>query len=86
MDIRAYDPEVDFDGIARIWKEIGWIESGSDDQEKALKVFAEQYDGLVAIIDDSHGVLSLDLDESSYEWRFIDVYGNVRDAGTDSCN
>jgi hypothetical protein len=53
VDIRAYDPNRDFDGIARVWREVGWIDAGDDDEAHALKVFAEQYDGLVAIIDGS---------------------------------
>lgn len=53
MEIRNYNPETDFDGVARIWREIGWIESGNENHEKALGLFAEQYDSLVAIVDGS---------------------------------
>ena len=53
MEIRAYNPEKDFDGVARMWREIGWVDAGDENQEKGLKVFAEQYDSLVAIIDGS---------------------------------
>jgi len=53
VEIRNYNPETDFDGVARIWREIGWIESGNENHEKALGLFAEQYDSLVAIVDGS---------------------------------
>ena len=53
MEIRNYNPETDFDGVARIWREIGWIDSDSEKQDKALRLFAEQFDALVAIIDGS---------------------------------
>jgi hypothetical protein len=53
VEIRSYNPETDFDGVARIWREIGWIESGNENQDKGLELFAEQYDSLVAIVDGS---------------------------------
>jgi hypothetical protein len=53
MEIRAYDHEADFAGVARIWREIGWIDAGNDDHEKALGIFAEQFDGVVADVDGS---------------------------------
>ena len=53
MKIRAYNPETDFDGLVRVWREVGWVEAGSEDQEKGLKVFAEQFSGLIAEIDGS---------------------------------
>lgn len=53
MDIRAYDSEKDLVGVQRIWREVGWIDAGDDDQAKALEAFAAEYDGLVAEIDGS---------------------------------
>ncbi|MDJ0952068.1 MAG: sterol carrier protein domain-containing protein [Acidimicrobiia bacterium] len=53
MEIRAYDPETDFAGVARMWREIGWLDAGEEKQEQGLKVFAEQFDSLVAVIDGS---------------------------------
>ena len=53
MEIRKYNPETDFDGVARVWREIGWIESGSENQERGLKLFAEQFYSLVAVVDGS---------------------------------
>ena len=51
MEIRVYDHSRDFAAVARIWREIGWVEKGNDRQEAGLKAFAEQYTGLVAEID-----------------------------------
>ena len=51
MKLRSYDPDGDFDAVLRIWREVGWIESGNDAYVEGLRVFAEQYDGLVAEID-----------------------------------
>ncbi len=48
METRAYDPDLDFDAVARIWREVGWIDAGDDKHEEGLRVFAEQYTGLVA--------------------------------------
>ncbi len=53
MEIRAYNPETDFEGVARIWREIGWIDAGDEKQDKALRLFCEQFNSLVAVIDDS---------------------------------
>ncbi len=53
MEIRTYNPDTDLDGVARIWREIGWLDAGDESQEKGLKVFAEQYEALVAVIDGS---------------------------------
>jgi len=53
VEIRAYNHETDFAGVARIWREIGWVEAGNADQEEALGIFAEQYDGMVAVDDGS---------------------------------
>ncbi len=53
MDIRPYNRETDFEGVARIWREIGWIDAGNDDQEEALKLFANDFDGVVAELDGS---------------------------------
>jgi hypothetical protein len=53
VDIRPYDGERDFDGVARIWREIGWIDAGNDDHEAALQSFTSQFDGLVATVDGS---------------------------------
>jgi hypothetical protein len=53
VEIRQYNPETDFDGVARIWREVGWIEAGNEDQDKGLKIFTDQFDGMVAVIDES---------------------------------
>lgn len=53
MEIRKYNPDTDFAGVARIWREIGWIESNNENQDKGLELFAAQYEALVAIIDGS---------------------------------
>lgn len=53
MEIRAYNSTTDLEGVARIWREVGWVEAGSDDQEKALRLFTEQFDGVVAVDDGS---------------------------------
>lgn len=41
--------------------------------------------GSEVLIDDSHGVLVLDLGTSWYQWQFLDTDGAVRDAGSRSC-
>ncbi len=51
MNIRPYDPEKDFDAVHRIWREVGWLEADSDDQKEGLRLFAAEYEGLVAVID-----------------------------------
>ncbi len=51
MEIRPYNPDTDFDGVARIWREIGWIDAGEEKQEKGLRLFVEQFESLVAVID-----------------------------------
>lgn len=53
MEIRNYDPDRDFDALQRIWREVGWIDAGDDDHAAGLRIFAEQYQGLVAVIDGS---------------------------------
>lgn len=53
MEIRTYDPDQDLEGVARIWTEIGWIDAGAEDEKKGLAAFADQYNALVAIIDDA---------------------------------
>lgn len=53
MEYRAYDHDRDFEGVARIWREIGWIEGGNDKHEEALTLFVGQFDGLVAVVDGS---------------------------------
>ncbi len=53
METRTYEPDTDFDGVARIWREIGWLDAGDEDQEKGLRAFAEQYQGRIAVIDGS---------------------------------
>jgi hypothetical protein len=53
VEIRAYNPATDFESVARIWREIGWIDAGNDGHEQALQVFTEQFDGLVADVDGS---------------------------------
>ncbi len=48
MSIKEYNAERDFQAVARIWKECGWIE---DDKEvAALKDFLEEGDTLVATL------------------------------------
>lgn len=49
--IRQYDPDTDFDAVARIWREVGWFDAGNDDHEKGFRAFAENHTGLVAEID-----------------------------------
>jgi len=51
IDIRPYDPEADFDAVHRIWVEVGWIEADSNDHKEGLRLFASDYEGLVAGID-----------------------------------
>ena len=53
MTIRPYDHERDVDAVLRIWHEVGWIEKGNDDHAEGLKVFADEYKGLVIDLDDS---------------------------------
>jgi 3',5'-cyclic AMP phosphodiesterase CpdA len=38
------------------------------------------------IINDSHGVIALALDESAYAWAFVGVDRTIRDSGTGSCH
>jgi GNAT superfamily N-acetyltransferase len=71
LTTRPYDPEQDFDAVLRIWHEVGWIEKGNDDQTEGLKVFAEQYRGLV-----------VDLDESP-ECYVATGLGSIRHTGSD---
>lgn len=47
-DIRAYDAERDFSAVARIWREIRWIEPG-EDGEKPLTDFLASGDGEVGL-------------------------------------
>lgn len=42
--------------------------------------------GSEIIIDDAHGVLVLDLDDTGYAWQFVDTSAAVRDSGTGSCS
>jgi hypothetical protein len=42
--------------------------------------------GSEVLIDDSHGVLVLDLEELAYTWRFVDTNGGVRDQGSRACH
>lgn len=53
MEVRDYNSSTDLEGVARIWREVGWIEPGSEDQEKALEIFTAQYPGVVAVEDGS---------------------------------
>lgn len=50
MDIRRYDPETDFDAVARIWREVGWID-GSDRQKEGLAAFSSVGHAAVALMD-----------------------------------
>lgn len=49
MSFRDYDAKQDFDAVARIWKECGWIES--EKEVTALKDFLKEGDTLVATLD-----------------------------------
>lgn len=71
MTTRPYNPEQDFDAVLRIWHEVGWIEKGNDDQTEGLRIFAEQYRGLV-----------VDLDGSP-ECYVATGLGTIRHTGTD---
>lgn len=51
MKLRSYESERDLDAVTRIWREVGWIENDNDDHAEGLRVFAEEYVGLVAEID-----------------------------------
>ena len=53
MNIRPYDPSTDLESLQRIWREVGWIDAGDDDHAEGLRIFAEQYEGRVAVIDGS---------------------------------
>jgi hypothetical protein len=53
VEIRAYNPATDLEGVARIWREIGWVEADSDEQLRGLEIFTRQYAGLVAVDDGS---------------------------------
>ena len=53
MRTRPYNPETDYDAVARIWQEIGWVERGNDDQQEGLRCFITDYQGLVAEINGS---------------------------------
>ncbi|HSL82940.1 MAG TPA: GNAT family N-acetyltransferase [Thermoanaerobaculia bacterium] len=50
MDIRPYSHETDFDAVARIWREVGWID-GSDGQKEGLEAFCSVGRGSVALMD-----------------------------------
>ena len=52
MEIRAYNPESDLEGVTRIWREVGWIDA-SDDPDEGLKAFVAGYEALVAVVDGS---------------------------------
>jgi hypothetical protein len=51
MHFRSYNPKTDFDDVARIWQEVGWIERGNDDHQESLKHFVADYAGLVTELD-----------------------------------
>ena len=51
----------------------------------SLRSFGSTAPGSEVRISGAHGVLVLTLAEGSYEWQFVDVDGNVRDSGADSC-
>ena len=53
MSTRPYNPDSDFDAVARIWREVGWIEAGNDDHTEGLRHFTDGYEGLVADLDGS---------------------------------
>ncbi len=42
--------------------------------------------GSEVVIDDSHGVLILDLEPSGYSWQFVDTNGRVQDGGARPCS
>ncbi|UCF10380.1 MAG: GNAT family N-acetyltransferase [Candidatus Bipolaricaulota bacterium] len=48
---RTYDPERDRDGVARVWREVGWIDT--KDHEEAMDVFLEANANRVATVDGS---------------------------------
>ena len=52
-EIRTYDAERDFASVARIWREVRWIDSG-EDAEKPLTTFLEHGDALLQPGDLAH--------------------------------
>lgn len=50
---RAYDAEKDQEAVARIWREVGWIDADSKTDAEALRLFADGYRGIVADLNGS---------------------------------
>jgi hypothetical protein len=50
---RDYDAEKDEDAVARIWREVGWIDGDSESDRRAFGAFARGYRGIVADINGS---------------------------------
>ena len=51
-----------------------------------LRPVSQPRPGSEVIIDDSHGVLILDLESTGYEWQFMDTTGAVLDQGSRICS
>ncbi len=51
MKIRSYEKE-DWDDCLRIWHEVGWIEKGNEQEEKALDIFLKGCSSLVGELND----------------------------------
>ena len=51
----------------------------------SLRSFGATAPGSEVRINGVHGVLALTLDVRGYQWQFVDVDGNVRDSGNDTC-
>jgi hypothetical protein len=50
---RPFQADTDEAAIARIWREIGWIEADNEAHAEAFEVFVSQYRGLVSDLDGS---------------------------------
>ena len=45
---RDYEPDTDEEAVARIWREVGWIDGDSDSDREAFALFGKGYRGIVA--------------------------------------
>jgi GNAT superfamily N-acetyltransferase len=53
MEIRPYVADTDLEAVHRIWREVGWIEGDNDGHKQGLEIFAGEFDGLVAVINEA---------------------------------
>lgn len=69
MRIRPYNKETDFKYVERIWREIGWLSAGDDDDKTTLKLFLE---GSNPIVGEFEGEVEGMVSTCPGEMRYLD--------------